>query len=221
MNFTFYLNQKISRLAWFFVYASLGVFCVQVHAGSPLQGYVMQIQMTPAVCALDASKQKQRKCLEGYSLTITGLLPETSSSNCSTTSSATLSPLQAKVVARVMPEENARIQLWQSIGGCVPMNASQYFRLVINLAENLKIPADLSGGDNKSVTQSNLRSQFIRLNPSLPADGIRFNCQSQSSRSKPLLTQLQVCYSSNGRYRECARHVVSNCPTNFTIKGSY
>ena len=65
-------------------------------------------------------------------------MPETNQSNCSTDSSATLSPLQAKVVARVMPDNNARVQLWKSVGGCVPMNASQYFRTVINFAERLK-----------------------------------------------------------------------------------
>ncbi len=89
---------------------------VPLHAAPQLQGYVMQVQLTPAVCALDSSKQKQRKCLEGYSLTISGLLPETTERNCTTNSSASLTPLQAKVVARVMPEENARIQLWRSVG---------------------------------------------------------------------------------------------------------
>ncbi len=219
MKYTYFLQRKINWLACFFIYASLGLFCVQVHAGTNLQGYVMRVQMTPAVCAMDSNRQKQRKCLEGYSLTITGLLPETTNNNCSTSSSAALSPLQAKVVARVMPEENARVQLWQNIGGCVPMNASQYFRVVINLAENLKIPAVLSGGETKEVTQNTLRSQFMRLNPSLPASGIRFDCQSY--RTKPMLTQLQVCYSVNGRYQECAKHIVSNCPSSFTIKGAY
>lgn len=219
MKFTYCLKRKINWLAWFFVYAGVGLFCVQVHAASNLQGYVMRVQMTPAVCALDSNRQKQRKCLEGYSLTISGLLPETNTNNCSTSSSAILSPLQAKVVARVMPEENARVQLWQNIGGCVPMNASQYFRLVINLAENLKIPSDLSGGESKQVTQTSLRSQFMRLNPSLPANGIRFDCQ--SLHTKPMLTELQICYSVNGRYKECSKHIVSNCPSSFMIKGSY
>ncbi|PAL85559.1 ribonuclease I, partial [Acinetobacter baumannii] len=54
-----------------------------------VQGYVMHVQMTPAVCALDPSNQKQRRCLEGYSLTITGLMPEATSAHCSTQSSAT------------------------------------------------------------------------------------------------------------------------------------
>lgn len=191
-----------------------------LHADMPrLQGYVMQIQLTPAVCALDTNRQKQRKCLEGYSLTITGLLPETSHASCETSSSAALSPLQAKVVARVMPDENVRTQLWRSIGGCIPMSASQYFRTIINYAEKLKIPADLTSGVNKEIQKSNLQQQFVRLNPSMPANGIRFSCQ--SSHSTPILTEVQVCYQVNGTYKQCSSHVVSNCPNEFTIKGSY
>ena len=39
--------------------------------------------------------------------------------------------------------------------------------------------------------------------------------------NKPMLTELQICYSVNGRYKECSKHIVSNCPSSFMIKGSY
>ncbi|MDM1758251.1 ribonuclease I [Acinetobacter piscicola] len=183
------------------------------------QGYVMQIQLTPAVCALDSSKQKQRKCLEGYSLTITGLLPETTQKDCQTSSSATLTPLQSKVVARVMPDQNARTQLWASVGGCVPMNASQYFRTMINLAEKLKIPADLTSADSRVVYHNQLKAQFTKLNPSLPSNSLNFICQ--SSRSSTILTEIEVCYKVNGQYKQCSSQLVSNCPNSFSIKGAY
>ncbi|MGE8561117.1 MAG: ribonuclease I, partial [Acinetobacter sp.] len=93
--------------------AGLGLLAPRVFA-APVQGYMMVVQMTPAVCMLDTQKSKKRKCLEGYSLNISGLFPETSETECRTASSAVLSPLQAKVVARVMPDENARVQLWQA-----------------------------------------------------------------------------------------------------------
>lgn len=196
------------------------LFTIQIYAAptSP-QGYVLQIQLTPAVCALDSSKQKQRKCLEGYSLTITGLIPETTQKTCEIQTSAALSPLQSKVVARVMPDQNSRTQLWRSVGGCVPMNASQYFRTMINLAEKLKIPADLTSADSKVVYQNQLKSQFIKLNPSLPSNGIHFSCQ--SSKSSSILTEIEVCYKVNGQYKQCSSQMVSNCPSSFFIKGAY
>ena len=214
--------QKLRKksLAWVLICAGLTVLNIQATtAQAQLQGYVMQVQMTPAVCALDSSKQKQRKCMEGYSLTISGLLPETNREQCATSSSATLSPLQSKVVARVMPEDNARVQLWRGVGGCIPMNASQYFRMVINLADKLKIPADLTGSENKNIQYNTLKSQFLRLNPAMSNNSIRFTCQ--SSRNDTLLKEVQVCYQMNGQYKQCSNHVVSNCPNSFSIKGAY
>lgn len=197
-------------------------FAAPLYAASDqdVAGYVMHVQMTPAACAFDSSRQKQRKCLEGYSLTIASLLPEVPlNRDCSTKTSAKLSPLQAKVVARVMPDENARVQLWQDVGGCMPMNASQYFRTVINFAERLKIPADLTSPNTIEVQKENLRQQFTKLNPSLPPNGIRFTCQ--SSRFDTVLTEIRVCYQKNGQYKQCASHIVTGCPSEFTIKGSY
>ena len=202
--------------------AAVCSLAMSVHAGNDQDviGYVMHIQMTPAVCALDSSKQKQRKCLEGYSLTISGLAPELSKNHdCQTDSSAKLSPIQAKVVARVMPDENARTQLWQNVGGCVPMNASQYFRTIINFAGQLKIPADLTNANTVDVQQDALKQQFVKLNPSLSPNSLRFTCQ--ASRLDSVLTEIRVCYQKNGRYKQCASHIVSSCPSEMTIKGSY
>lgn len=216
------LERRLTRLGQALLCCIILSFGTPLYAAdrSNIAGYILHVQMTPAVCALDSSKQKQRKCLEGYSLTISSLLPEVPvNRNCETKSSAQLSPLQATVVARVMPNDNERVQLWQSVGGCVPMNASQYFRTIINFAERLKVPADLTSPNTIAVQKESLRQQFTKLNPSLPANGIRFSCQ--SSRSDSILTEIRVCYQKNGQYKQCASHVVTGCPNEFTIKGSY
>ena len=218
----YHVFKSLKRKICTWLYAVTGFFCLSVEnvtAAPAVQSYVMQVQMTPAVCAMDRSKTKQRKCLEGYSLTVTGLLPEVAQTDCSTNTSAMLPPLQAKVIARIMPEENVRAQLWHAVGGCVPGNASQYFRTIINFADRLKIPADLTGSENKQVQHTGLRAQFMRLNPGLPVNGVRFNCQ--NLRSTPVLTEVQVCYKVNGQFKQCSSHVVSNCPSLFAIQGAY
>lgn len=186
---------------------------------SDLNGYVMQVQMTPAVCSIDRNSAKRRKCLEGYALTISALLPETSQKNCTVKTPANLSPLQTQVVGRIMPEEQARNALWQSVGSCVPMTASQYFRTMINFAERLKIPPQLTSFEDQSTTQNQLRAHFLKINPSMPNTAIQFNCQ--RNQGKTLLTELQVCYRVDGRYKQCSKQLVSNCPNEFVIKGTY
>ena len=180
--------------------AASGWFASAVSA-APVQGYVMAIQMTPAVCMLDMQSAKKRKCLEGYSLNISGLFPETTQVDCKTSSSAALSPLQAKVVARIMPDETARVQLWRAIGGCVLMSASQYFRTVINYAERLKVPTELTMPETQKIQLDSLRLQFLRLNRTLPSNAIKFNCTTYHAAS--ILTELKLCYKNDGSYKPC------------------
>lgn len=206
-----------------FALLSLGgaawVMCTQNAFSAPVQGYVMSVQMTPAVCLIDSTKSKKRKCLEGYSLNIEGLYPEVATRECSTHSSAKLPPLQAKVVARVMPDDAARVQLWQGIGGCVPMNASQYFRMIINNADRINVPAVLTGQDTQTVQLGQLRSLFLKSNSGMSSKSIHFQCSNHQGSS--YLTEIKICYNSAGRYKQCAANIGSNCPSQFVIKGSY
>lgn len=216
--------EQIERVLFFLTGVCLVGICSilarVVHAETPARhGYVMHIQMTPAVCAFDPARKKQRKCLEGYALTVGGLVPENVHAGCETNSSATLSPLQAKVVARIIPDEVARVQLWHNVGGCMSMNATQYFRTIINYAQDLKIPAVLTDTTSHTIAKTNLEKQFLHLNPRLPADGIVLFCQ--SNRNTTFLTHISVCYKTNGGYKACTPKIVSNCPNNFTIQGIY
>lgn len=182
-------------------------------------GYVMDIQMVPAICALDPLKTRKRKCLEGYSLNIAGLYPLKIEKDCRTATSADLPPLQARVVAKVMPDQTARVQLWHAYGGCFNMNASQYFRLIINLAGRLNVPLELSAADTKLTQHQALRTQFLRLNKTLTPQAFYFSCHRLGSQS--FLSSVKMCYSKNGSYQNCPKQMQTSCPQNFLIKGSF
>lgn len=213
-------NRPAFRVLTSLLLGSGAGLCMSVSLAAPVvNGYVMDVQMVPAVCAYDPLKNKKRKCLEGYSLNITGLYPETNSKDCTTNSSPKLPPLQAKVVARIMPDENARVALWHNIGGCVPMNASQYFRTVINHADKLKVPEELTSQETRVMQVGVLRNKMVRMNSGLAGQSIEFNCMQTHGSS--MLTEIQICYKNNGQYKHCPTTVVGNCPASFTIKGSF
>ncbi|MBF7688522.1 ribonuclease T2 family protein [Acinetobacter rathckeae] len=217
-------QQSRSRMFYWVVFFS-GVFvCFQataVFANKPLAntGYILHIQMTPAICALDINQKKQRKCLEGYSLTIASLVPEDFDNNCITDSSASLPPLQAKVVARVIPDEAYRVQLWRTIGGCTQMTASQYFRTIINYAQNLKIPTVLTDTTSNNVQKTALEGQFFALNKGLAERSVILSCQKEGRTA--YLTHVSICYKSNGQFKSCPTTMVSNCPNNIMVQGTY
>lgn len=203
------------------IFASGMALCLTTptFAANPVSGYVMEIQMTPAVCMFDPNASRKRECLEGYVLNITGLYPETSKRYCRTNSSAALSPIQSKVVASVMPNEAARVDLWKNVSGCVSMNVSQYFRYMTNLADHLNIPVVITRHESTNIQQSLLRSMFVRLNPDLPTTGIEFKCKNNKGVS--YLTHVKICYNNVGKYKSCSNKVENQCPKSFVIKGSY
>lgn len=200
---------------------TVAIFFMSKSLAAP-NGFVLQIELSPAVCKIDTSQKKSRQCLEGYSLTVSGLMPEgVNGQSCNTSSVAALTPVQKRVLMRIMPDENMQARLWRSVGGCVSMNASQYFRMMVNYAERLNMPAEVTTPTSIRVNRDWLQQRFIQMNSGMPATALQLGCDSIDRKSPTLLTNIQVCYQSNGHYKTCRVEKVATCPSQFTIQGSY
>lgn len=199
------------------------VFLFAGFAWSAPTGFVLKVELSPAVCKIDATQSKTRQCLEGYSLTVSGLMPEgVNERACETSNVPVLSPVQKKVLMRIMPDENVQARLWRNVGGCVSMNASQYFRLMVNYAEKLNMPAEMTTPTTIRISRDGLQQKFVQLNQGMPTSAVQLSCDSASRNSPTLLTNVQVCYQTNGQYKTCRIEQVSNsCPQQVVIQGSY
>lgn len=187
------------------------------------QRYTLVIHMSPAMCAMDPSRQNLRQCQEGFSLTIASLKPELPNSaltNCSSNAPAVLNPLQARVVDRVMPDERLRQEDWQRNGGCTGMSVSTYFRTIANYAGRLRVPPEFNASREVTMQRSQLIRQLQLLNTNLPADGVQLRCAQTAHFSIPVLTEMRVCYSSSGQYVSCPASIRSNCPSTFMVQGA-
>lgn len=185
------------------------------------KSYVLHIELSPAVCHVDPLQKRTRQCLEGYSLTVLGLFPEgVDASRCETSSAVNLSPIQKRVLMRLIPDEASQARLWRSVGGCVSMNASQYFRKVVAFAEQLKIPSEVTSPTTIRVSRSKVENQFYQLNSGLSSSSLKMDCRGEGGVSN-LLTDVKVCYRSNGKYQACHIQQRSTCPSQVLIKGSY
>lgn len=185
-------------------------------------GYMLHIELSPAVCKLDSFQKRTRQCLDGYSLVVLGLIPEgVNPQSCATSSVPTLTPIQKRVLMRIMPDVNAQTRLWRSIGGCISMSASQYFRTMVNLAEQLNMPSDVTTPTSIVVTKERLQQRFSELNNEMPVDALRLNCDSNLRNNSAILTHIQVCYKTNGQFKTCRIEQTATCPARFTIQGSY
>ena len=176
---------------------------------------VLMIEMTPALCSLQPTRSRMRQCLEGYSLTVSGL-DMGYGERCGRGSEPRLTPLQLKVVNRIMPDTTVRSQAWQRYGACSPLSASSYFRQITNYAGALKLPNELNTGNSYTVSKSRFISQMTQLNSGMSSNSIDLICQA-GSRRQSTLTDIHICYEGS-EFGTC-HNVVNNCGSKFVISG--
>jgi ribonuclease T2 len=199
------------------------VLCMSAFAEEstiPPSSFTLIIRMTPAACALDPELQKLRQCQDGFTLTISSLQAERTSGkrleNCSH-DQTNLSPLQERVVERVMPDKQLRDEDWQRNGSCTGMSPTLYFRTIATYAQRLKIPSELASPRDTVLTKSYIINKLQQLNPGLTDKSILLRCTAESGREFPVLTELRSCYNTQGQYDNCPAYIKSNCPSSVVI----
>ena len=193
------------------------LFCAPAHSaeGAKVGQRILMIEMTPAMCAIYPSRARMRQCLEGYSLTVAGLDLGYGDS-CGRGGTPKLTPLQLRVVNRVMPDATVRNQAWRRYGACSPLRSSFYFRQIVTHASELKLPRELNTGNSYTVSKSRFLQQLTRLNPGMQASGVDLICQ-DASRKQSILTEIHICYEGSS-FGRCPA-TIDNCGSNFIISG--
>ena len=194
-----------------------GIFTLPAYAASAVKNSqrVLMIEMTPALCSLQPSRARMRQCLEGYSFTISGL-DLGYGARCGRGSEPRLTPLQLKVVNRIMPDTTVRSQVWQRYGTCSPLSATSYFRQIVNYAGELKLPSELNTGNSYTVSKSSFLKQMTSLNSGMNSASIDLICQA-GSRRQSTLTEIHICYEGS-TFASCS-NVVDSCGKKFVISG--
>lgn len=206
-------------LAAVFCWITLGM--TVAHAESPTS-YTLVINLTPALCATHPELRRLRQCQEGFSLTVSQLQPEPppqSERGCAQ-EPARLSPLQARVVERIMPDEQLRNEAWRTSGSCTGMSVTAYFRTITNYAGQLKVPPEFNADQAVVMHKKQLLHQLVDLNLGLKPNSLQLSCVKNPKFRQPMLTEIRVCYSPNGGYIECPASVESNCPDRFVVHGA-
>lgn len=212
-------EKTVSALGWT-VFSGLAFLLVAVtvtptHAASVSSTgqRVLMIEMTPALCNLQPTRARMRQCLEGYSFTVSGL-DLGYDPRCGRSSEPRITPLQLKVVNRIMPDTTVRNQAWQRYGACGPLSASSYFRQITNYAGQLNLPSELTTGNSYTVSKSRFVGQMTRLNSGMGSESLDLICR-DGNRRQSILTEIHVCYEGS-QFGSCSNSV-DNCGRNFII----
>lgn len=210
-------HSFITKAVVMLVLAVLSIALTPAYAASNAKvgQRILMIEMAPALCSIYPSRAKMRQCLEGYSLTVSGL-DLGYGDRCGRGGSADLTLLQLRVVNKIMPDATVRDQAWRRYGACSPLRSSFYFRQIVTHAGDLKLPRELNTGNSYTVSKSRFLSQLVKLNPGMSSSGVDLICQ-DASRRQSVLTEIHICYQGNN-FGSCPA-VVDNCGSNFIISG--
>lgn len=200
------------------------VYAHAVHAedqsGVPVKHhYLLSINLAPAACVLHPENRELRQCQEGYALIVHGLWTE-KATNPKTESCSEkppeLSPVQQRVLEKLMPDEEMRNNAWQKYGACMGLSAQEYFRAITAYTNKLKLPGIFrEEGNDRQIGRDELVAEIQRLNGNLPEKALYLRCQSK--QDKTFLTEVRVCYDKEGQFAEC-KNFKPNCPESMTLR---
>ncbi|MBH1971685.1 MAG: hypothetical protein I8H92_10825 [Moraxellaceae bacterium] len=184
--------------------------------------YLLSINLAPAACILHPERRELRQCQEGYSIIVHGLWTEKTKSSpdkvqeiCSE-KPPELSPVQQRVLEKLMPDEDARNKAWQKYGACMGLSAQDYFRTITAYTNKLKLPETFKEeGSDRLVERDELLAQILKLNAGLTDKGVYLRCQ--SNQEKTFLTEVRVCYDKLGQFIDC-KNFKPNCPETMTLR---
>jgi ribonuclease T2 len=204
----------------------MAAFCAQnvlAEGEQPIKHhYLLSINLAPAACILHPERRELRQCQEGYSIIVHGLWTEKTKSSpdkvqeiCSE-KPPELSPVQQRVLEKLMPDEDARNKAWQKYGACMGLSAQDYFRTITAYTNKLKLPETFKEeGSDRLVERDELLAQILKLNAGLTDKGVYLRCQ--SNQEKTFLTEVRVCYDKLGQFIDC-KNFKPNCPETMTLR---
>lgn len=210
-------NALINRFSHFGSVGLVGLALIGIGTQTAQAGQnALMVELPPALCQLDMSRSRLRQCVEGYHMVVKGL-DMGYGSNCQGKKSSTLSPLQKRVLSKIIPDNSQQRQAWHRYGACSPYSASEYFRKIIEDADKLKLPQQLYTGNSHTVNTSRFRQQIANLNRNMGTNSVNLICQINHQHQR-ILTEIQICYDDVS-YQTCSLPSAS-CGKRFVIFGS-
>lgn len=182
--------------------------------------YTLAVSLTPAYCDQNPKWRSSLQCRDRLPLSVHGLWPERrqgrAPENCQGGALA-LSPGLERKLRGTMPDRGLRQYQWKKHGRCSGLAAEAYFALLEREFFELKWPEVLKPRGRDTIVERDLvRRELRRLNPGFPERGIVLRCE--GGRRPPLLSEIRLCLTPDGRPTECSANYRPNCPVAVQIR---
>jgi ribonuclease T2 len=211
---TIHTRRRISKLLLL-----LAVVVFTAHAakrrggGSSSRGafdyYLLSLSWAPDFCALPNGNKDPRECSPGRRLgfVVHGLWPQAETGRAAENCGAP--PVSAAIVDLMLhyiPTPGLIQHEWSEHGSCTGLSAADYFALVRQARDKVRVPVDLAApSQDRTMAPRDIAAEFAAANPAFPPSAFRVTCVRGD------LQEVRACFTKDLAPRACSG-TAGQCP---------
>lgn len=171
--------------------------------GSGFDFYVLALSWSPTFCDSEAAGRNREQCGEDkdFGWVVHGLWPQNENGwpeNCPTPEGSRVPERIGRTVMDIMPSMGLIGHQWRKHGSCSGLGMSDYFKLVRQAHDAIRIPPELSGLESESRTSPQaVEAAFIRSNPGLTRSAVAVTCDRER------VDEVRICLDRSLGFRAC------------------
>ncbi|MBC2773494.1 ribonuclease T(2) [Rhizobium sp. AQ_MP] len=171
--------------------------------GSGFDFYVLALSWSPTFCDSEAAGRNREQCGEGkeFGWVVHGLWPQNEQGwpeNCPTAEGSRVPERIGRTVIDIMPSMGLIGHQWRKHGSCSGLGMSDYFSLVRQAYEKIRIPNELSNVSIESRTSPQaVEAAFIGSNPGLTRSAVAVTCDRER------VDEIRICLDPSLGFRSC------------------
>lgn len=176
--------------------------------------YVLSLSWSPTFCASDAGRNSRQQCGADrkFGFVVHGLWPQNDQGYpafCGADKNERVPDNLGRSMFDIMPSMGLIGHQWRKHGSCSGLTQKQYFDKTRDAYDRIKIPADLSTGDqSKRLSADAIEAAFVSANPGMTKNGIAISCEG------PRLEEVRICLSNTLSFRDCPEVDRQGCRSN-------
>jgi len=174
-----------------------------VPLGQGFDFYVLALSWSPTFCDSEAAGRNREQCGEDkdFGWVVHGLWPQNESGwpeNCPTPEGSRVPERIGRMVIDIMPSMGLIGHQWRKHGSCSGLGMSDYFKLVRQAHDTIRIPPELlvRGSESRTSPQA-VEAAFIRNNPGLSRSAVAVTCDRER------VDEVRICLDRSLGFRAC------------------
>ena len=174
-----------------------------VPQGEGFDFYVLSLSWSPTFCGSDAGRDNRAQCGTGkrFGWVVHGLWPQNERGypqDCDSPEGSRVPDTIARGIIDIMPSMGLIGHQWRKHGACSGLSMADYFALVRQAHNKIRIPPQVSSVRQPLQTSPTaLEQAFIRSNPGLSRSAVAVTCDSQR------LEEVRICLDTSLAFRAC------------------